>query len=260
MTELTTDDGRPASSTTVDRSWWSAAGVHGGHLAGLALNAMRATLRHEQPARSLTVRFLSPADERPIVFDTVVHRDGAGSSVTSCTASQGASTTLIGSALFGVARPGPEYDGQRPPTVPPPQDCPPIVLPVEHARFAQNLELRPATPARPLVAGERPELVMWLRFLDDRPLDAAAVAMFTDALPPGLFAVWDRARLVPSADLTVHFGDALDAGPAHGWALVRIRTEHAGSSWAVDDSAVWSSEGRVLAMARQARRVLPGRV
>jgi acyl-CoA thioesterase len=62
---------------------------------------------------------------------------------------------------------------------------------------------------------------------------------------------------VPSAELTVHFGAALDDEPSTGWALVRIRAEHAGSGWATDDAAVWSQAGRLLALGRQARRILP---
>jgi acyl-CoA thioesterase len=62
---------------------------------------------------------------------------------------------------------------------------------------------------------------------------------------------------VPSAELTVHFGTALDDAPGTGWALVRIRAEHAGSGWAMDDAAVWSQAGRLLARGRQSRRILP---
>ncbi|NEC48200.1 thioesterase family protein, partial [Actinospica acidiphila] len=60
---------------------------------------------------------------------------------------------------------------------------------------------------------------------------------------------------VPTAEMTVHFTDALDDGPAHGWSLVRIRTDHAGGGWAVDDSAVWTADRRLLAAARQTRVV-----
>lgn len=82
--------------------------------------------------------------------------------------------------------------------------------------------------------------------------------VLADALPPALFALWTVPRPVPTAELTVHFTDALDAAPAEGWALVRIRTEHAGSGWAIDDSTIWSSSGRLLALARQARAVRHG--
>jgi acyl-CoA thioesterase len=132
-----------------------------------------------------------------------------------------------------------------------------LALPRELAEFARQLEIRPATAARPLAGGERAELVAWMRFRDDRPLDAEAATVLTDALPPALFATWTTPRPVPSAELTVHFGTALDDAPGAGWALVRIRAEHAGNGWAMDDAAVWSQAGRLLALGRQSRRILP---
>jgi acyl-CoA thioesterase len=60
---------------------------------------------------------------------------------------------------------------------------------------------------------------------------------------------------VPTAELTVHFTDALDDRTTQGWALVRIRTAQAGGGWSVDDSEVWAADGRLLALARQARVV-----
>lgn len=123
------------------------------------------------------------------------------------------------------------------------------------------MELRPAGPDLPLAGGDRAELLSWVRFLDDRPLDAPAVVTLTDVLPPALYAVWDAPRPVPSAELTVHFTDALDEKETlrTGWALVRIRTDHAGAGWAVDDSAVWAADGRLLALGRQSRVVRGGR-
>jgi acyl-CoA thioesterase len=164
---------------------------------------------------------------------------------------------LVGSATFGASRSGPDHNGSCAPTVPGPDDCPPLALPRGLAEFARQLEIRPATAARPLAGGERAELVAWMRFRDDRPLDAEAATVLTDALPPALFATWTTPRPVPSAELTVHFGTALDDAPGAGWALVRIRAEHAGSGWAMDDAAVWSQAGRLLALGRQSRRILP---
>ncbi|MFD8522320.1 hypothetical protein ACFV2D_20240 [Streptomyces capillispiralis] len=60
---------------------------------------------------------------------------------------------------------------------------------------------------------------------------------------------------MPTAEPSTHFTDALDDGAPRGWALVRIRTEHAGGGWAVDDSAVWSSGLRLPASGRRARVV-----
>ncbi|MFD1661802.1 thioesterase family protein, partial [Streptomyces caeni] len=118
-----------------------------------------------------------------------------------------------------------------------------------------QVEIRPAGPGRPLGGGERAELLAWVRFADGRTLDAGAVVTLTDVLPPGLYARWRSPRPVPTAELTVHFADAPDDAAPEGWALVRMRTAQAGGGWVVDDSEVWSADGRLLALARQARVV-----
>ncbi|MDJ0342135.1 thioesterase family protein [Streptomyces sp. H10-C2] len=270
----------------MDRSWWSWAGAHGGYLAALGLTVMRTRLAaqlggqlggqlgedanadadqdqdqgEDRAVRSLTTHFLAPVDDRPLTLSATVERAGRGTCVASFTGEQGGAAALLGSAVFGAPRPGgPSHDGDdsRAPAVPGADDCEALELPLRLAEFARHLEIRPATTARPLAGGDRAELVAWVRFADGRPLDAEAVVVLADTLPPALFARWTTPRPVPSAELTVHFGDALDHGPVGGWALVRIRTEHAGSGWAVDDSAVWAADGRLLGLGRQARRILP---
>jgi acyl-CoA thioesterase len=59
--------------------------------------------------------------------------------------------------------------------------------------------------------------------------------------------------------LSVEFTDELVGEPVGGWILVRIRTDHAGGGWVTDNSTAWSADGRLLAQARQARRVLSRR-
>jgi acyl-CoA thioesterase len=245
----------------IDRSWGSGPGTHGGYLAALGLAAMRARLIGElgedRPVRALGTHFLAPVADRPLALHAVVERAGRDAAVCSVRAEQGGALVLVGSATFGASRSGPDHNGSCAPTVLGPDDCPPLALPRELAEFARQLEIRPATAARPLAGGERAELVAWIRFRDDRPLDAEAATVLTDALPPALFATWTTPRPVPSAELTVHFGTALDDAPGASWALVRIRAEHAGNGWAMDDAAVWSQAGRLLALGRQSRRILP---
>ncbi|WP_328404677.1 thioesterase family protein [Streptomyces sp. NBC_00390] len=245
----------------VDPSWWSWDGAHGGYSAALALTAARDHLvalgEEPRPVRTLITHFLTPVDQRPLHFATHTPRAGRRAAVSTFTGRQGGEAALTGTALFGQGGAGPAYSAWPTPPVPGPEGCGPIGLPQELAPFARHLEIRPATGARPLGGGERAELVAWIRFADGRQLDAEAVVILTDALPPALFAVWTSPRPVPTAELTVHFTDALDAGPVDGWALVRMRTEHAGSGWAIDDSTVWSGDGRLLALAQQARIIQP---
>jgi len=255
-----TPDSRNATHHAVariDPLWWSWAGAHGGHVAATALSAARdrANAEGARPLRALTTHFLAPVDARPIDLSVTSPSAGRRVSTSVFTGHQDGKPVLVGSAVFGAGRPGPSYVGHAALEVPSPQDCPLLDLPVGLAPFAKQLELRPATEDRPLAGGEKAELLAWVRFTDDRPLDTDAVVTLTDVLPPALYARWRTPRPVSTAELTVHFTDALDIGALEGWALVRMRTEQAGSGWAIDDSAVWSVDGRLLALARQARVV-----
>lgn len=240
----------------IDPAWWSGEGAHGGHVAAVALAAVRDRFAGGgHPVRTLATHFLAPVDESPLHFSGTAPATGRHTATCVFSGHQGGGPVLVGSALFGTGRPGPDYDGQPAPDVPGPDECLPLELPRALAPFADQLEIRPATEARPLAGGDKAELVAWVRFTDGRALDAGAVVTLTDVLPPALYARWRTPRPVPTAQLTVHLTDALDEGPLEGQALVRIRTDHAGGGWAVDDSAVWTVDGRLLALGRQARVV-----
>ncbi|WP_128429770.1 acyl-CoA thioesterase [Streptomyces cyaneus] len=251
MTATTT-----GSEIHVDPLWWSWEGAHGGHVAALALTAVRDRFAGgAHPVRTLTTHYLAPVDGSPLHFSGAAPAAGRRTATCVFTGHQNGTPVVLGSALFGSQRQAPSYDGQPIPRVPAPQDCRRLDLPHELSPFARQLEIRPATDALPLAGGDKAELMAWIRFLDGRPLDAPAAVTLTDVLPPALYACWRTPRPVPTAELTVHLTDALDGGAHEGWALVRIRTEHAGGGWAVDDSAVWSADGRLLALARQSRVV-----
>ncbi|MET9306384.1 thioesterase family protein [Streptomyces cellulosae] len=243
-------------ATQIDPRWWSWEGMHGGWVAGAALTAVRDSFAGgDRPVRSLTTHYLAPVGTGPLRFSGTAPATGRRTATCLFTGHQDGEPVVLGSALFGRARGGPAHAGLTAPEVCGPDDCVPVELPADLALFARQLEIRPATADLPLGGGPRAVLVAWVRFRDDRPVDAAAVATPADVLPPALYARRRTPRPVPTAEMTVHFTDALDDGPAHGWSLVRIRTDHAGGGWAVDDSAVWSAGRRLLAAARQARVV-----
>ncbi|MFF7168514.1 acyl-CoA thioesterase [Streptomyces pseudovenezuelae] len=242
--------------TRIDPLWRSWEGAHGGHVAAVALAAVRAQFAGgDQPVRTLTTHFLAPAAAGPLHVSGAVPASGRRTAACVFSGHQDGLPVVVGSALFGSGRPGTSYDGQPAPDVPGPEDRRAVDLPGRLAPFARQLEIRPATADLPLAGGERAELLAWVRFTDGRPLDAGAVVTLTDVLPPALYAVWRSPRPVPSAELTVHFTDAVDESAGDGWSLVRIRTDHAGAGWAVDDSAVWAADGRLLALGRQSRVV-----
>ncbi|MDO9378419.1 MAG: thioesterase family protein [Nocardioidaceae bacterium] len=242
---MVVEDGR----AHLDRSWWSWAGPLGGLVAGLCLNAGTPSLGEGRVPRSLTVLFLEPAPEGPLELRSTLLREGGASAVVAVEAVGAARATLVG----GRSRGDSALDTVRPPDVPGPQDCPDLDLPVEFVPFSRHLQLRSATEARPLSGGDRAELVAWARFVEDAPLDAAALAMLVDVMPPALYGATANPVAVPTVELTVSF---TEAPVATGWVLLRIATRTAAGGWCVDDSEVWDDRGRLLAQARQTRRVL----
>lgn len=264
VTQGSTRDARDAAaapaqlkhSVAVDPTWRSWSGAHGGYIAGLALDAARQHVGTDRPVRALSMSFLAPVDEPRLTFSSVLEHHGRGTSVVSLRGRQRGGAVLLGSATLGAARPGPGYTGRPLPPVPAPQDCAPFALPVDLVPFTGHIEVRPATPTLPLSGGDSALMVAWMRFRDGRGIDAASAVVLADSAPPALYATWTRPRPVPSVEMAVHFTDALDAGPVGDWVLVRIRGDQAGSGWATDDSAVWATDGRLLAQARQIRRVL----
>ncbi|MEU3980858.1 thioesterase family protein [Streptomyces sp. NPDC026672] len=238
----------------LDPRWRPWTSEHAGRTAAVALAAVRDHFAGgAHPVRSLTTHFLAPVGASPLYVSGVAPAVGPDTVTCVFDGHQDDSPVLVGSAVLGPGRTGPSYEGLRAPAgVPEPEDCPHLDLPAGPAPFAEDVEVRPVAPG-PLPADGRPELLAWVQFSDGRPLDTGAVVTLADVLPPALHARRPVRLSAQTAELSVHFTDVLDTNAPRGWALVRARTEQAGAGWCVDGGEVWSSDGRLLALARRTR-------
>jgi acyl-CoA thioesterase len=252
--------------TAVDRSWWSWGGPHGGLLASLAVSAAEHTVP-EQPVRELSAQFLAPPAEGPVELKIQPLRRNGSSSVLAVTlgghvrgsGDSGADVALATTVLLGGSRPSRSVQSVPAPAVPGWERCPTVQLPVELLPFLQHLDYPPATDTALLGGGSRAEFIGWLRLNDDSPLNASALTVLVDALPPALYATFTAPVPVPTAAMSVQYTAPAPAKPADapgGWVLGRIKTRSAGGGWCVDDSDLWAPGGQLLASARQTRRVL----
>ncbi|HWH30574.1 MAG TPA: thioesterase family protein [Mycobacteriales bacterium] len=251
--ELSVLDGVRRTRAQLDRTWWSWSGPHGGLLAALALGAARGVVGADRQPQVVSAQFLAAAGDRPLELAATVLRAGGSSDVVRVDTAADGAPVLTSTVTLARPRPGgTRWDGVRPPAARPPQSCE-VVDPTALVPFAQHVEIRRAGPG-PLVGGEAAELLAWVRLRDeDRAVDAEALVVLADALAPGLYGIATAPVPVPTVDLTVTLGP----GPAApGWTLVRIRTRTAADGWCVDDSDVWAPDGRLVAQARQTRRVL----
>ncbi|WP_170286148.1 thioesterase family protein [Nocardioides rubriscoriae] len=246
-----------AGRAILEQDWFSWSGPHGGLVAALCLRAGLPLLGEGRSPRSLTVLLLETAAAGTLELTASPVREGGSSAVVAVEAgAPGAGTVARATLVGGRSRGTSALSAVPAPAVPAPEDCPELELPVELVPFTQHLQLRAATPARPMSGGDLAELVAWVRFRADVPLDAAALTVLVDAMPPGLYGAASVPIAVPTVEITVAFAETPEVPDTTGWVLLRISTRTAAGGWCVDDSEVWDQQGRLLAQARQTRRVL----
>jgi acyl-CoA thioesterase len=232
-------------------------GAHGGYLAAIALRAM--TNLAADPARaphSLSLQLFAPV--KPGVLHLHPRREYAGSSITatSLRIEQHGQATGAAHALFGLSRPALARQDLRMPEVPPPEQCQPLLdKPAPDALAGLQVEHRPAAPPLPLTGASRAELLVWMRLVEGRPLDAISTTMLADAAPPGLFAALTSFISVPSIEIAIHYA-TLTTLTNSPWVLAAVRTTHAGDGYVIEDGELWTTDGRLILQTRQLRRIL----
>jgi hypothetical protein len=127
--------------------------------------------------------------------------------------------------------------------------------------FTRHLIMQPRFQGAPLTGERRPmELGAWIGLAEARPLDAPAVAFFSDALIPSPFMATAEPAAAPTIDLTVHFRTALprtaDPDP-HELCFAKVSSKLIQEGFFEEDSVIWAADGTVLAQSRQLAILLP---
>ena len=99
----------------------------------------------------------------------------------------------------------------------------------------------------------------WMRMHEPQSLDAAALALYSDAWVPATFTRSTVPIAAPTIDLTIHFRDpaaalAVDPGAA---ILGVFRSQHASGGYVEEDGELWSPDGVLLAQCRQLALLQP---
>jgi hypothetical protein len=234
---------------------WGFGGVHG----GLALGLLTAAMRHRAPGRVL--RYVSAQFKRPLrdAFEIELSDHEVGKTVSwlSARAQSNGFAVVTASAVF--AEPGRLDAAQVSPPMPPappPADCPVFTVPPEFVPFARRTEIRPVGTARPFIGAAEPELMAWLRLVDDEvPPDDVRLMVLIDSLPPSYAAVLHAPVPIPTVTCSVAPGAAL-AAAASPWILLRARTGAASrDGWLVEQIDAWGPDGQHLGAAEQLRVV-----
>ena len=251
LPELVAGDGEVTATFAPDaRSW---AGVHGGLVVGALLDvAAQATGR---VALAVTAHLHAAVD--PGQASLTARAVSTGRAVTSVTAAleQGRRRATASVVLVAPDEPARHWEaGHRDvATVPAPEEADRLTGMEEVVPVARYFDIRPVREARPLAGGEVPELTAWVRLLPGAAYRAAVAPVLLDALAPSLYAVGTAPLSIPTVEFTVHLTPSV---PVDEWLLVDQRTTWSTGSFCVDEADLVDRTGRLIAQARQLRRIL----
>lgn len=230
--------------------WRSLAGLHGGYLCAVAIQAMRAGFGGSPPPlRSLLATFLRSTQPGPAELHVEVLRRGRRLAVHRARIVQegkdraivqgtfATSTTSIGVDRPSLHPPDPSYRRAF--------DAGGLVQHFD--RFHCDLDRR----WWPGGDGELARLSGWIRLKEDRPLDDTLVALVADVLPPSTFAASATPQGGMTLDLTVTLlADPVVAAAAAGGTqeiTMTVETEHAEDGFGWERGVLWVGQRAVAA-------------
>ncbi|MGK5730988.1 thioesterase family protein [Streptomyces sp. URMC 124] len=237
-------------------------GFHGGLTLALLASAMQDAAAEVAPGlrlQSATARFLRPIGD-DFRLETSLLRAGRTLTTLGGRAVTEKGVHVEASAVFGNPQPAAwQPFAPEVPDAPPPQECDVFVIPPEFVAISTYLEIRPVGPSRPYAGGAEPELIAWIRILEDeRPPDPLRFVFLMDSLAPSYAAVLSTLALVPTVELTVRPGAHL-AQASSPWILLRARTRSAtAEGWVDEEIDAWGRDGTHLGSAQQLRIVRTG--
>jgi acyl-CoA thioesterase len=273
----------PATATfsaEVSPDWRAGRGPHGGYLAAMLLRALTETVADPARApRSLTIHYPRAPEPGPVEIHTVVERAGRSLSTLSARMEQDGRLMALALAAFSVPWSAPEIAELPMPAVAPPDPAwePSRRLHPATPRFLRHMSIQSRIGAMPFTGSDAPmEIGAWLGFAEPRPLDALALALFSDALFSPPFIRLPEPAVTPTIDLTIHFrrqigqawgqaGDPRADDPRPGdpdpeeLCFARFSSTVVHDGFFEEDGVIWSADGAVLAQSRQLAIVLPFR-
>jgi acyl-CoA thioesterase len=237
----------------IAEEWWTPRGPLGGYVMALGLRAMEDAVGDpERTPRSATMHFLRSPEAGEIEVSARVEREGR--SLTSISARLEQDGRLIALALAAYSKPweGPLLDdAPMPEAEPPDPSVPPATRPgpPNPPPFLEQMDMQPRFGAAPFSGADRAEIGGWLGLREERPIDAATLAILADAWFP---APWTRLRALapaPTIDLTIHFRAPL---PLDGRLLLgRFRSQLVRDGFFDEDGELWAPDGTLVAQSRQ---------
>ena len=233
--------------------WATPRGPLGGYVMAIVLRALELVVDDAaRTPRSATMHFLRVPEVGPVTVRATIER--AGRSLTTVSGRLEQDGRLLGIALAAYSKPwpGPLLPAPQMPEVKPPEARSPTAgeLPRrDPPAFTQRLTMQHRFGEPPFSRAEHGETGGWLGLLEERPLDALAIAVLADAWFP---APWPRLEALapaPTIDLSVHFRTGLPMPDS--LLLGRFTSALVRDGFFDEDGLLWTPDGTLVAQSRQ---------
>jgi acyl-CoA thioesterase len=266
------DTSRASFAAEVSSDWRAGRGPHGGYLAAMLLRALTETVA--EPARSprsLTIHYARAPRPGPVRIDTVIERQGRSLSTLSARMEQDGGLMALVLAAFSVPWTAPEIAELAMPAVEPPDAARETAAALAEQvsrgrapRFLRQLVVQPRMGGPPFSGSTAPmEVAAWLGLRDrGRPVDALALALFSDALFSSPFVRLTELATSPTIELTIHFrtgpeGAGIEGPDPANLCFARFRSDLVHEGFFEEDGVIWSAGGTPLAQSRQLAILMP---
>jgi acyl-CoA thioesterase len=251
---LATDVTRHADHYTGDiKPGWDIAGAaNGGYLIALGAHALLHATDRSDPV-SVTAHFLSPGTPGPVEISTEVIRSGRRFSTAAGSMARDGRPLLTLLGTFGDLSQDTEplHVNGRPPLLPPPDDCIPLVATDTFPPpFMDQVELRLHPQDAAFLSGAnagRPQMNGWFRLRDGEEISTLSLLCALDSFPPAIFNMDLPIAWTPTIELTTH----IRARPVPGWLRCRFSTKFITGGFLEEDGEIWDQDGQLVAQSRQ---------
>ncbi len=240
--------------TEIHDGWDIGGNANGGYLLAVAARGMAILAARPDPI-TITGHFLAPGRPGPATVTGEVFKAGRRFVTVGAALRSGGATVVQAQGSFGDLTElagGFEHVTGGPPDLPDYASCPPRssaqgAFPVA---LMNRLDVRLHPDDVGFTAGQPSgsgTIRGWFAFADQRPVDALALLLVCDALPPAVFNLPIAAGWVPTVEYTVHVRGV----PAPGPLACVFRTRFVRNGCLEEDGEVWDQEGNLVAISRQ---------
>lgn len=235
-------------------AWSQGRTLYGGMTAAIAFEAVTRSHSELAPLRSAQLTFIGPATGRLRFTSTMLRRGRSSALIAAdCFNDDGPAARAV--FVFGAARESKvQHDLAPKPDVASAEACPPFRKEGGTMRpgFWNNFETRLAAGSRLLEPdAARAEFLVWTRFLDTGGADSTtAMLALADCLPPAAMVHFPQPAPISTMTWTI---DVAHVPPSvDGWHLLSSTSEHAAAGYSLQNMAMWSASGDLIALGRQA--------